>query len=227
MKRFWFLVVLLACLPVWAQPVPQTEQFTLSNGLTLIVKPDRRAPTAVHMLWVRVGAMDEVGRGALGGPVTVGLVVVDGSVAEPVEGVRDSKLLTPAAMESFVPQVRAWALAHGVGHASAGEVDEWGIVGALRLAGHRALGAAALTGPVPDAVLLDVMMPKLSGLEVARRLRETNPRGTLPIVILSAKSRVEDIVAGFEAGADDYVQKPFAVSEMVARLEAKIDARLH
>jgi zinc protease len=60
MKRFWFLVVLLACLPVWAQPVPQTEQFTLSNGLTLIVKPDRRAPTAVHMLWVRVGAMDEV-----------------------------------------------------------------------------------------------------------------------------------------------------------------------
>ena len=60
MKRFWFLVVLLACLPAWAQPVPQIEQFMLSNGLTVIVKPDRRAPTAVHMLWLRVGAMDEV-----------------------------------------------------------------------------------------------------------------------------------------------------------------------
>lgn len=94
------------------------------------------------------------------------------------------------------------------------------------LDGDAALRAFASEGPF-DAVLLDVMMPKLSGLEVARRLRETNPRGTLPIVILSAKSRVEDIVAGFEAGADDYVQKPFAVSEMVARLEAKIDARLH
>lgn len=60
MKRFWFLVVLSVCLPGWAQPVPQIEQFTLTNGMTLIVKPDRRAPTAVHMLWVRVGAMDEV-----------------------------------------------------------------------------------------------------------------------------------------------------------------------
>ena len=103
----------------------------------------------------RLGAMDEVGRGALGGPVTVGLVVVDASVTEPVEGVRDSKLLTPAARDGFVPVVQAWALAFGVGHASAAEIDEWGIVGALRLAGHRALGAAARMGPPPDAVLLD------------------------------------------------------------------------
>lgn len=120
-----------------------------------------RAPTleVEHQLLSQgctyLGAMDEVGRGALGGPVTVGLVVVDASVTEPVDGVRDSKLLTPAARERFVPVVRAWALAHGVGHASAAEVDEWGIVGALRLAGHRALAAAAQTGPVPDAVLLD------------------------------------------------------------------------
>ena len=103
----------------------------------------------------RLGAMDEVGRGALGGPVTVGLVVVDASVTEPVEGVRDSKLLTPAARDGFVPVVQAWALAFGVGHASAAEIDEWGIVGALRLAGHRALGASARMGPPPDAVLLD------------------------------------------------------------------------
>ena len=103
----------------------------------------------------RLGAMDEVGRGALGGPVTVGLVVVDATVVEPVEGVRDSKLLTPAARTAFVPAVQDWALAYGVGHASAAEVDEWGVTGALRLAGHRALAAAAAQGPPPDAVLLD------------------------------------------------------------------------
>ena len=60
MKRFWFLVVLLLCVPAGSQPVPQIAQFTLANGMTVIVKPDRRAPTAVHMVWVRVGAMDEV-----------------------------------------------------------------------------------------------------------------------------------------------------------------------
>ncbi|MFM7063546.1 MAG: ribonuclease HII [Actinomycetes bacterium] len=129
----------------------------------------------------RLGAMDEVGRGALGGPVTVGLVVVDATVVEPVEGVRDSKLLTPAARESFVPAVEAWACAVGVGHASAAEVDEWGVTGALRLAGHRALAAAAELGPPPDAVLLDgshdwltvpdppeLLSPDLGGVEAPR-----------------------------------------------------------
>jgi zinc protease len=57
---FSFVVSLLLSTGVPAQTGPQVEQFTLANGLTVIVKPDRRAPTAVHMLWVRVGAMDEV-----------------------------------------------------------------------------------------------------------------------------------------------------------------------
>lgn len=60
MKRFLLCCCLLAGLGVAAQDAPQTTKFTLSNGLTLIVKPDRRAPTAVHMVWLRVGAMDEV-----------------------------------------------------------------------------------------------------------------------------------------------------------------------
>ena len=100
----------------------------------------------------RVGAMDEVGRGAIGGPVSVGLVVLDASVVEPLAGVRDSKLLTAARREALVPQVRQWAVAWGVGHAEAAEVDAWGIVGALRLAGHRALAGC---GVLPDVVLLD------------------------------------------------------------------------
>lgn len=60
MKRFlpWFCLVL--CLGASAQTTPEVSQFILSNGMTLLVKPDRRAPTAVHMVWVRVGAMDEV-----------------------------------------------------------------------------------------------------------------------------------------------------------------------
>ncbi len=60
MKRFLTSLCLLVCLVATAQTFPQVTQFTLANGLTVIVKPDRRAPTAVHMLWVRVGAMDEV-----------------------------------------------------------------------------------------------------------------------------------------------------------------------
>jgi zinc protease len=60
MKRFWILLGFWACSATQAQTGPSVSQFTLPNGLTVIVKPDRRAPTAVHMLWVRVGAMDEV-----------------------------------------------------------------------------------------------------------------------------------------------------------------------
>ena len=60
MKRFLTWFCLLTCFSASAQTSPEVAQFTLSNGLTVIVKPDRRAPTVVHMLWVRVGAMDEV-----------------------------------------------------------------------------------------------------------------------------------------------------------------------
>ncbi len=60
MKTYFLLGLALLSLTVQSQTQPQVEQFTLSNGMTLIVKPDRRAPTAVHMLWVRVGSMDEV-----------------------------------------------------------------------------------------------------------------------------------------------------------------------
>ena len=60
MKRFWIFALVLLGWTANAQPVPPVTQFTLPNGLTVVIKPDRRAPTAVHMLWVRVGAMDEV-----------------------------------------------------------------------------------------------------------------------------------------------------------------------
>jgi len=101
---------------------------------------------------VLLGAADEVGRGAPGGPVSSGVVVIDASVKRPPSGVRDSKLLSPAAREELVPSIRQWALASAVGHASADEVDRFGLTAALRLAGHRALASLP---ELPDLVLLD------------------------------------------------------------------------
>jgi two-component system response regulator MprA len=70
----------------------------------------------------------------------------------------------------------------------------------------------------PDAMVLDVMMPRLDGLEVARRLRGTGD--DLPILVLTARETVSDRVAGLDAGADDYLPKPFALEELLARLRA-------
>src|SRR5918911_4974954 len=69
-----------------------------------------------------------------------------------------------------------------------------------------------------DAVLLDVLMPGLDGLEVCRRLRDTGDR--TPVLMLTARDAVGDRVAGLEAGADDYLPKPFALEELLARLRA-------
>jgi two-component system, OmpR family, response regulator MprA len=70
----------------------------------------------------------------------------------------------------------------------------------------------------PDAVLLDVLMPNVDGLEVCRRLRRSGNR--VPVLMLTARDEVENRVAGLDAGADDYVTKPFALEELVARLRA-------
>jgi two-component system response regulator MprA len=69
-----------------------------------------------------------------------------------------------------------------------------------------------------DAVLLDVLMPRLDGLEVCRRLRDTGDR--TPVLMLTARDTIDDRVAGLEAGADDYLVKPFALEELLARLRA-------
>jgi ribonuclease HII len=82
---------------------------------------------------------DEVGRGAIAGPVAVGLCVVDVSVGAMPEGLRDSKLLSEKRREVLAPLAASWALFSAVGLATAGEVDEVGIIAALGLAGKRAL----------------------------------------------------------------------------------------
>ncbi|WP_028933849.1 response regulator transcription factor [Pseudonocardia spinosispora] len=87
-------------------------------------------------------------------------------------------------------------------------------------------GQAALTAvgmARPDAMVLDVMMPRLDGLEVCRRLRGTGD--DLPILVLTARDAVSDRVAGLDAGADDYLPKPFALEELLARLRALLRRR--
>jgi two-component system, OmpR family, response regulator MprA len=69
-----------------------------------------------------------------------------------------------------------------------------------------------------DAILLDILMPELDGLEACRRMRDTGDR--TPVLMLTARDEVGDRVAGLEAGADDYLPKPFALEELLARLRA-------
>lgn len=75
-----------------------------------------------------------------------------------------------------------------------------------------------ITEERPDAVILDVMMPRLDGLEVCRQLRSTGD--DLPILVLTARDSVSERVAGLDAGADDYLPKPFALEELLARMRA-------
>ncbi|MGA7203659.1 MAG: ribonuclease HII [Specibacter sp.] len=101
-----------------------------------------------------VAGCDEVGRGALAGPVSVGVVVINAATATDLPGVKDSKLLREPVRQALVPAIEQWAAAHAVGHASAAEIDAVGLVSALRLAGTRALESVAAT-LIPDFVILD------------------------------------------------------------------------
>ncbi|MBE1500765.1 two-component system response regulator MprA [Amycolatopsis lexingtonensis] len=88
----------------------------------------------------------------------------------------------------------------------------------VELASDGAQALEAIIADRPDAMVLDVMMPRLDGLEVARRLRSTGD--DLPILVLTARDTVSDRVSGLDAGADDYLPKPFALEELLARLRA-------
>ncbi|MCP4690542.1 MAG: response regulator, partial [Desulfobacterales bacterium] len=90
--------------------------------------------------------------------------------------------------------------------------------------GREALDLIETGGPF-DLVVLDVMMPGMTGYEVCRRLRERFTQGELPVVMLSAKNRVEDLVIGMRAGANDYQAKPFSRSELLARVKTHLSLK--
>jgi two-component system, OmpR family, response regulator MprA len=88
----------------------------------------------------------------------------------------------------------------------------------VALAGDGAEALAAIVAGSPDVVIMDVMMPRLDGLEATRALRTAG--NDLPILVLTARDAVGDRVEGLDAGADDYLTKPFALQELLARVRA-------
>jgi two-component system, OmpR family, response regulator MprA len=89
---------------------------------------------------------------------------------------------------------------------------------AVALAADGAEALASISGSAPDVVVMDVMMPRLDGLEATRALRKAG--NDVPILVLTARDAVGDRVEGLDAGADDYLTKPFALQELLARLRA-------
>jgi DNA-binding response OmpR family regulator len=77
----------------------------------------------------------------------------------------------------------------------------------------------------PDLAVLDVMMPKIDGFEVTRRLREDDSTTRIPIILLTARTQEADVQRGFDAGADDYIRKPFSPQELGARVQAILGRR--
>ena len=86
---------------------------------------------------------------------------------------------------------------------------------ALRLAEER----------LPDLAVLDVMMPKLTGYEVTERLRNNTVTSAIPVMLLTARVQDADVARGFDAGADDYIKKPFSPQELRARVQAILGRR--
>jgi DNA-binding response OmpR family regulator len=78
---------------------------------------------------------------------------------------------------------------------------------------------------LPDLVVLDVMMPKLDGFELTRRLRSEAKTSRIPIILLTARAQDADLQRGFDAGADDYIRKPFSPDELRARVQAILGRR--
>ena len=78
---------------------------------------------------------------------------------------------------------------------------------------------------LPDLAVLDVMMPKLDGFELTRRLRAEESTSRMPIILLTARAQDADVQRGFDAGADDYLRKPFSPNELRARVQAILGRR--
>ena len=129
-------------------------------------RPDRALEKTLLETHGYVGGLDEVGRGALAGPVSVGLAIVARCTDDDFpEGLADSKQLTARARTSLIEPVHGWLVDHAVAHASPAEIDEHGIVGALRMAGLRALQQVADRGHAPGVIILDGVADWLTALE--------------------------------------------------------------
>jgi len=124
-----------------------------------------------NALWVNgalwIAGIDEAGRGALAGPVSAAAVILPklSSIAQDLEGVRDSKIMTPTQRESWMVIIKETAVSFGVGLASAQEIDTLGIISATRIAASRAINNLAID---PDWLLLDYLhLPDIPILQIS------------------------------------------------------------
>lgn len=120
----------------------------------MTMRPDLAVESEL-LIHGQVGGLDEVGRGALAGPVTVGLVVLDRACGAIPAGLADSKLLRPAQRTALVPVIEAWAAYAAVVHRTASYIDEWGIMAALSSAAQEALDRVTQVGARPYSVIVD------------------------------------------------------------------------
>ena len=95
----------------------------------------------------------------------------------------------------------------------------------VRTASNGEEALQALNEKVPDLILLDVMMPKPDGYEVCQKIRATAKWKDIPVIMLTAKGREVEREKGFAMGADDYITKPFATQELVAKVQAILDGK--
>lgn len=102
----------------------------------------------------------------------------------------------------------------------------------LERAGYEVIQAAdgeealrLVTERQPDLAVLDVMMPKLTGYDVTRQIRENQATTRIPVILLTARVQEADVARGFEAGADDYINKPFSPQELRSRVQAILGRR--
>jgi ribonuclease HII len=188
-----------------------------------------------------LAGIDEVGRGAVGGPVSVGVVVIDAHVGRAPVGVRDSKLLSPHVREQLAPRIQKWARAYAVGHASAAEIDDIGIIAALRLAAVRALGDLPES---PDRVLLDGSHDWLTASSQGS-LFDEEPLPVPPVITrvkadlsctsvaaasILAKTERDALMRGLSFEHPEYgwdVNKGYATAEHLDAIRAKGTCRHH
>ena len=154
---------------------------------------------------------DEVGRGAIAGPVAVGLAIVDVSIGAFPIGLRDSKLLSEKRGAGHAPRPTGWALHTAVGLASAAEVDEWGLSIALGVAGKRALGLLHVAGAsIGEAVILldgsfDWLNPVLSTpLSVRTRVKADRDCASVAAASVVAKVHRDRLMIEADAGTPGY-----------------------
>ncbi|WP_374758245.1 ribonuclease HII [Leifsonia sp. LS1] len=182
-------------------------------------------------------AVDEVGRGALAGPVAVGMVVIDTAVRRIPVGLRDSKLLPEAAREALEPACRRWSLFHAVGLATAAEVDSLGIMRCLGLAGARALAALEEEGaPVHDSTLIldgnyDYLNPSLMRpARVVTRVKADRDCASVAAASVIAKVHRDRLMIQHDAEYPGYgwaSNKGYSSREHFAALDALGPSALH